>query len=56
VGAVETIGLDASDIGAKAKAMGLLQSYAGKPGWEAEARRRAQEAATNVQNSLKKSP
>lgn len=51
--AVERIGLGAADVGTKAKAMGLLQSYASRSGWEPEAKRRAQEASTVIQNSLK---
>ena len=43
--AMEKIGLDVDDVGAKAKAMGLLQTYASKGGWEPEAQRRAKEAA-----------
>ena len=55
VAAVEKIGLEASGIRIKAKAMGLLQSYASKSNWESEARRRAQEAATNIQGSIQES-
>jgi len=51
--AVERIGIEASEIRTKAKAMALLQSYAGKGSWEPEARKRANEAALNVQNSMK---
>lgn len=51
--ALERIGLDASDIGTKAKAMGLLQSYVARSGWEPAARKRAQDAATAIQNSMK---
>lgn len=51
--AMERVGLDASDIGTKAKAMGLLQSYVARSGWEPEARKRAQDAATAIQNSMK---
>lgn len=50
--AVERIGLQASEIATKSKAMGLLQSYASKGSWEPEAKRRAQEAATRIQNSI----
>jgi len=53
VAAVEKVGLEASGTRTKAKAMGLLQSYAAKSSWESEARRRAQEAATNIQSSIK---
>ena len=52
--AVEKVGLRAPEIGTKARAMGLLQSYAGKSSWEPEAKRRAQDAATNIQNSMKR--
>jgi hypothetical protein len=51
--AVERIGATASDIATKSKAMGLLQSYASKGSWEPEAKRRAQEAAARIQNSMK---
>lgn len=53
VAAVEKVGLDASEIGTKTKAMGLLQSYAGKATWEPEAKRRATEASSRIQNSMK---
>lgn len=52
--AVERIGLESTEVGTKAKAMGMLQLYAGKDGWEPEARRRAQEGAAAVQNSIKR--
>lgn len=51
--AVEHIGLDASDVATKAKAVGLAQSYASRGGWEPEANRRAQEAAAAIQASIK---
>lgn len=51
--AMEKVGLDASEIGTKAKAMGLLQSSVARSGWEPEAKRRAQEAASSIQNSMK---
>lgn len=51
--AVERIGLDASTIGTKAKAMGLLQGYAARSAWEPQAKRRAQEAASRIQESIK---
>lgn len=51
--AVERIGVAAPDIAVKSKAMGLMQSYANKGGWEPEAKKRAQEAATRIQNSIK---
>ena len=53
VAAMEKIGVDASDVGVKAKAMGLLQAYAGRSGWEPEAKRRAQDAAARVQATVK---
>jgi hypothetical protein len=53
VAAAEKIGMQASGVGAKAKAMGMLQGYAAKDGWEPEARRRARDAAAAIQRSLK---
>jgi len=53
VAAVEKIGLGASGVLTKSKAMGILQSYAAKSSWEPEAKRRAQEAAANIQSSIK---
>jgi hypothetical protein len=53
--AVERIGVESSETAAKAKAMGILQSYAGKGSWEPEAKRRAEEAVAAIQNSMKKS-
>jgi hypothetical protein len=53
VAAVEKIGLDASEVGTKARAMGLLQSYANRGGWEPEAKKRAQDAASAIQTSMK---
>lgn len=53
VAAGEKIGLHATGVGAKAKAMGLLQSYAAKDGWEPEARRRARDAAAAIQSQIK---
>lgn len=53
VAAAEKIGLEASEVRTKAKAMGLLQSYAAKSGWEPEAKKRAQDAASNIQTSTK---
>lgn len=52
--AVERIGVEASEPGTKAKAMGLAQAAAGKSGWEPEAKKRAQDAATHIQNSMKR--
>jgi hypothetical protein len=52
--AVERIGVESSETAAKAKAMGILQSYVGKSGWEPEAKRRAEEAVAAIQNSMKK--
>jgi hypothetical protein len=51
--AVERIGVDASTTATKARALGMLRSYAGKSIWEPEAKRRAEQAATAVQNSMK---
>jgi hypothetical protein len=53
VRAVERVGLEATEVGTKAKAMGMLQSYATKDSWEPEARRLAQEGATAIQGSIK---
>jgi hypothetical protein len=52
--AVEGVGLQASEVGTKAKAMGLLQSYAARSGWEPEARALAQQAAAAIQKSLER--
>lgn len=49
VAALEKIGRDASEIGTRAKAMGLLQAYASRSGWEPEARKRAQEGAARIE-------
>ena len=54
VAAMEKVGLDAMDTSTKAKAMGLLQAYAGRGNFEPEARRRAQEAAARIEASLKR--
>ena len=51
--AVERVGLEASGVRTKAKAMGLLQSYATRGNWEPEAKRRAQEAASAIEKSMK---
>ena len=53
VAALERIGRDASDVGTKAKAMGLLQAYSARSGWEPEARKRAQEAASRIEATAK---
>ena len=53
VAAMEKVGLDAADVGSKAKAMGLLQAYAARTGWEPEARKRARDAATRVEASVR---
>jgi hypothetical protein len=50
--AVERIGVEAKQVGTKSKAMGLMQSYATKSGWEPEARKRALEASTKIQDSI----
>lgn len=54
VAAMEKIGIDATDIKAKGKAMGHLQTYAEKSGWEPEARARARDAADRVQATISK--
>lgn len=51
--AVQHIGVESPETGAKAKAMGLLQSYMNKGTWEAEAKRRAEEAVAAIQSSMK---
>lgn len=51
--AVERIGMEASEVGTKAKAMGMMQSYVGKGSWEPEAKKRASEAVMRIQNSMK---
>jgi hypothetical protein len=52
--AMEEIGADAPSVATKAKAMGLMQSYANKSIWEPEARKRAADAATKIQSTIKK--
>ena len=49
VAALEKIGREATDIGTRAKAMGLLQAYGSRSGWEPEARKRAQEGAARIE-------
>jgi hypothetical protein len=44
IGAVERIGRGTSNVAVKAKAMGLLQAYAARTGWEPEAKVRALDA------------
>jgi hypothetical protein len=51
--AMEKVGMDATDASTKAKVMGLLQAYAARGSFEPEARKRAQEAASRIQNSQK---
>jgi len=51
--AVERIGVESSETAAKAKAMGVLQSYAGKGSWEPEAKRRAEEAVAAIRGSMR---
>ncbi len=51
--AVERIGIDASETGTKTKAMVLLQSYTNNVGWEPEAKKRAAEASSKIQSSIK---
>lgn len=53
VAALERIGRDASDIVTKAKAMGLLQAYAARSGWEPEAKKRAQDGAARIEAGTK---
>jgi hypothetical protein len=53
VAAVERIGMEATGTAVKAKAMGLMRSYAGKSGWETEARNRASLAATVIERTLR---
>jgi hypothetical protein len=53
IGAVERVGRNAADVGTKAKAMGLLQAYAARSGWEPEAKARALDAASKIEASLK---
>ena len=54
--AVERIGVNAIDVATKAKAMGMMQLYAGKSLWEPEAKKRAAEAAARIQASMNKKP
>ena len=49
VAALEKIGRESADTGTKAKAMGLLQAYGSRSGWEPEARKRAQEGAARIE-------
>lgn len=51
--AVERIGVDANDVGIKAKALGLAQTYAASQGWESEARARATDAAAAIRATIK---
>ena len=53
IAAMEKIGLDVSDVAGKAKAMGILQAYASRNGWEPESRKRAQDGATRVQSTVR---
>ncbi len=50
---VERIGMEATEVATKAKAMGMMQSCANKGSWEPEAKKRASEAAMRIQNSMK---
>lgn len=50
--AVERIGMEATEVGTKAKAMGMMQSYANNGGWEPEAKKRASQAVLRIQNSM----
>ncbi len=51
--AMERIGRDVNDVGAKAKAMGVLRVFSDTSGWEPEAKKRAQEGAAAIQATLK---
>jgi hypothetical protein len=53
IGAVERVGRGAPDVSTKAKAMGLLQAYAARAGWEPEAKARALDAASKIEASIK---
>jgi hypothetical protein len=53
IAALERIGRDASDVVTKAKAMGLLQAYAARSGWEPEAKKRAQDGAARIEAGTK---
>jgi hypothetical protein len=53
VAGLERIGRDASDVPTKAKAMGLLQAYAARNGWEPEAKKRAQDGAARIEAGTK---
>jgi hypothetical protein len=50
--ALERIGVDASEVTVKAKALGMLKAYASKREWEPEAKQRADQAAAAVQSSM----
>ena len=51
--AIEKIGTDTNDVGARASAMGLLKVYANKNGWEPAAKKWAEEAAARVQKTVR---
>ena len=51
--AVERIGVEAAQVATKAKAMGMMQSYAGKGSWEPQAQARAQQAAASIKASIR---
>lgn len=53
IGEVERIGLEASATGTKANAMSILRSYRTSAFWEPEAKRRAEDAAIAIQNTMK---
>jgi hypothetical protein len=53
IAAIEKVGLGTADVGAKAKAMGLLQASASRTAWEPETRARAQDAAAKIQASVR---
>jgi hypothetical protein len=54
--AVERLGLEATEVSTKAKASGMLQSYAEKESLEPEMRRRAAEGAARIQKSMNEKP
>ena len=53
IAAMEKVGLDATDVSTKAKAMGMLRAYGARGSFEPEARRRAEAAAARIEASLK---
>lgn len=53
VTAIERIGVGVSEVGTKAKAMGMLMAYAAKDGWEPEARKLSGESASRIQATMR---